>query len=111
MTITLPPMLSPASWAALVARAHLPTAPLLNQGTPIHSWRWRIPRQSLCLHRLEARCEVAQCGWLCDDPIPGKVSGVGGHLAAHRNDVVDVALRVGAPRDRQPDQVHIRRPL
>ena len=68
-------------------------------------------RQLLRLHRLEARSEVAQCGWLCDDPISGKVSGVRRHLAAYRDDVVDVALRVRTSRDRQSDQVHIRGPL
>jgi hypothetical protein len=46
------------------------------------------------LHRLEASREVAQRGRLLDDPISGKVSRVRRHLAAHRDDAVDVALSV-----------------
>jgi hypothetical protein len=56
-------------------------------------------RQLLRLYWLEVRSEVAHCGWLCDDPISREVRRVSRHLAAHRDDVVDVAPRVRASRD------------
>jgi hypothetical protein len=36
---------------------------------------------------------------------------VGGHLGAHLDDVVDVALRVGATRDGQPHELEVGGPL
>jgi hypothetical protein len=51
---------------------------------------------------------VPQRGWLLDD---AQLAGVRGDVLAHLDHVVDVGLRVGPPRYRQPDQVHRRRLL
>ena len=44
---------------------------------------------------------------LVHDAVAAELAGAGGHLGAHLDDVVDVALGVGAPRDRQPDEVEV----
>ena len=55
--------------------------------------------------RLEGRREVPQCRGFVDDPHSSKVGRALGHRLADLDRVVDVALRVSTPRDRQPHQV------
>ena len=56
----------------------------------------------------EARREVPQLGRLLDDAEAGQLLRPLRDRGAHLDHVVDVALRVGAARDREPDELHRR---
>src|SRR5581483_8194643 len=54
---------------------------------------------------LEPGREVPQGAWLVDDAVAGERSRPPGHLDADLDHVVDVALRVRAPRDGEAHEV------
>ena len=70
---------------------------------------FRVPWPSTGLpraaERLEPRREMPQLRRLLDDPVARQILGAGGDVRHDLDHVVDVALRVGASRDREPDQV------
>ena len=49
---------------------------------------------------------MAQHRQLLDDAVAGQLTGAGGHFAADLDDVVDVALRIGSPRNGEAHEVH-----
>src|SRR5262244_371483 len=59
------------------------------------------------LHRLELRREMAEEWSLMTELHPGNLLPPAPHLQDRLNYVVDMALRVDPPRDRQPHQVHL----
>src|SRR6476619_1789724 len=66
-------------------------------------WSWtRLPRRA---EPLDPRWEMPQRRCLRGDPVPGKVLGVAGNVRHDLEHVVDVALRVRASWDREPNQV------
>src|SRR6266700_1089126 len=70
---------------------------------------FRVPWPSTRLlrggDRLEPGREMPQLRRLLDDPVPRQVLRPGGDVRHDLDHVVDVTLRVRAPRDREPNEI------
>src|SRR5205823_2200890 len=99
------PTACPSSPSSTISSTSIPGTPTPGSISLLARFTTISPKGRLARHRLQLHLEMPQERDAFHDAVPGDPLGVACDVGENPADVLDVALRIDPPRDRQPHQL------